>query len=235
MELILVRHGQPAWATPEGLGRNDPGLTAHGRAQAEAVAARLADPADEPAPGPVDRLLASPALRAAETAAPIGEALALPVETLNWLWEIRNPPEWEGSPIEDIEAAFEAMRQRSLRELWDGIGGGGEPIKAFHDRIIDGLHGLLGKVDVTPTGEAGLWSLGPSAPQRMVAVAHGGTNSVIIANLLGIAPEPWEWDRFRMGHASVAVLRAVPLAGANLWSLQSLGDAAHLPVPDRTF
>ncbi len=234
MELILVRHGQPAWATPEGLGRNDPGLTDHGHAQAKQVAGRIADPNDQPALGPVDRLLASPARRAAETAAPIGIALGMDVETLDWLWEIRNPPEWEGSPIAEIEASFNEMRQRSLTELWEGVGGGGEPIASFHDRVIDGLHAQLEDLDVSPAGEAGLWELGPSAPERIVAVAHGGTNSVIIAHLLGISPEPWEWDRFRMGHASVAVLATVPLAGAHLWSLQALGDAAHIPVPDRT-
>ena len=49
MELILVRHGQPAWDDGAGRNRNDPGLTARGHAQALAVATRLADHGDEPA------------------------------------------------------------------------------------------------------------------------------------------------------------------------------------------
>lgn len=233
MELILVRHGQPAWTTPEGRGRNDPGLTALGHTQARLVAARLADPGDEPAPGPVDRLFASPAVRAAETAAPIAEALVLPLETRDWLWELRNPESWEGSPIEDIEAAFEHIRGRSLAEMWEGFPGG-EPIKDFHQRVIDGLHDLLGDLAVTPSAEEGLWDVGDGAPERLVAVAHGGTNSTVIAHLLGLSPEPWEWERFAMGHASVAVLRTTPLAGAHLWSLRLLGDAGHLAMGDRT-
>ena len=37
-----------------------------------------------------------------------------------------------------------------------------------------------------------------------------------------------------MGHASIAVLATVPLAGAAIWSLRALGDATHLTVDERT-
>ena len=84
------------------------------------------------------------------------------------------------------------------------------------------------------TGSPALWHVGRRTPGRVVLVAHGGTNSTIVAHLLGLAPEPWEWDRFMMGHASVAVLALAPLAGAHLWSLRALGDANHLDLPDRT-
>ncbi|MCU1355618.1 MAG: Alpha-ribazole-5-phosphate phosphatase [Acidimicrobiales bacterium] len=233
MELILVRHGQPAWTTPEGMGRNDPGLTDLGHAQAAAAAGRLADHGDEPAPGPVDRLFVSPAVRAVETAAPISSTLGLPVEVREWMWELRNPDDWEGAPIDQIEQAFVELRGRPLADIWDGVPGG-EPLRDFHDRIIGGLHGELAGLDVKPTDDHRLWHVGPDAPERVVMVAHGGTNSTIVAHLLGVQPEPWEWDRFTMGHASVALLRTVPLAGANLWSLRALGDANHLPLDDRT-
>ena len=235
MELILVRHGQPAWTTPDGKGRNDPGLTDLGHAQAAAAAVRLADHAEAPAPGPVDRLFVSPAVRAQETAAPIAEALALPAEERAWLWEIRNPPLWEGAPIEQIEAAFVEMRSRPLADFWDGVDPGGEPIREFHDRVLGGLHEELAGLGVVPSAEEPrLWDVGPETPDRVVMVAHGGTNSTIVAHLLGISPEPWEWDRFVMGHASVALLALTPLAGHHLWSLRALGDANHLGLDDRT-
>ena len=234
MDLILVRHGQPAWATPEGLGRNDPGLTERGHAQARLVANRLADHADEPAPGPIDRLVVSPAVRASETAAPIAQALGLAAETQEWLWEIRSAPEWEGQPIDQINAHFDEIRGRTRAAMWDGIPGQ-EPFSDFHDRIITGIRTLLASAGIFTNAEEGLWDLDADAPNRVVAVAHGGTNSTIIAHLLGIAPEPWEWDRFSMGHASVAVLTTTPLAGAHLWSLRSVGDANHLPLADRTY
>jgi probable phosphoglycerate mutase len=233
MELILVRHGQPAWSTPDRRNRNDPPLTDLGHAQAALAGARIADPDDEPARGPVDHVIASPALRAAQTAAPIGAALDMAVDTHAWLLEIQNPPHWDGSPIEDIEAAYAEMKHRTREQVWDGLPGG-EPIRAFHQRVTTGLHAYLAGLDVVPSDTVGLWEVGPAAPQRVVAVAHAGTNSTIIANLLGAAPEPWEWDRFVLGHASVAVLRTTRMAGSHIWSLAGLGDAAHLPVDQRT-
>lgn len=233
MELILVRHGQPAWSTPDRRNRNDPPLTELGHAQAKLAAARIADPDDEPARGPVDHLIASPALRAAQTAEPIGTALDQEVVTHAWLLEIQNPPHWEGSPIEDIEAAYAEVRHRTREQVWDGLPGG-EPIRSFHQRITEGLRTYLAGLDVVPSDTVGLWEVGPGAPERVVAVAHAGTNSTIIAHLLGAAPEPWEWDRFVLGHASVAVLRTTRMAGAHIWSLAGLGDVAHLPVDQRT-
>ncbi|QXC60415.1 histidine phosphatase family protein [Aquihabitans sp. G128] len=238
MELILVRHGQPAWATPEGKGRNDPGLTDLGHAQAARVGERLADTEDLPGRGDVDRLFVSPAVRAQETAAPIAATLDLPIETHEWLWELRNPPAWEGAPIEEIEQRFADLQRQGREAWWEGHEGG-ESLRDFHQRVTTGLRGLLADLGVTPAAEPGLWDLAPPADgpaaDRIVAVAHGGTNSTIIAHLLGAAPEPWEWDRFSMGHASVALLTTTPMAGAHIWSLRALGDANHLPVPDRTF
>jgi broad specificity phosphatase PhoE len=233
MELILVRHAEPAWATPEGLGRNDPGLTPQGREQAKAVAARLADPDDEPARGPVDLLVKSPAVRALETAEPIEAALGLQATPQEWLWEIGNPPEWEGAPIEQIEAAFARYKDGPFEAQWDGVPGS-EPVREFHQRVIRGVRGFLADLGVVPSSTEGLWEESADAPTRVVAVAHAGTNSTIIAHLIGIEPQPWEWDRFTMGHASVAVLRTSPRSGGRLWSLASLGDANHLPLDRRT-
>ena len=42
MELVLVRHAQPAWANPDGTSTNSPGLTPLGRMQAERLAEWLA-------------------------------------------------------------------------------------------------------------------------------------------------------------------------------------------------
>ena len=236
MELILVRHGEPAWVTPDGRNRNDPELTERGHTQARRVASRLADTEDRPGRGDVDRLFVSPANRARQTAEPIGEALGLPLETHDWLVELRSPEAWEGAPIEEITEAFAALAPRPREQWWEGHPGG-ETLRDFHARVTTGLRGLLTELGIAPAQE-GLWDLtGPAADgtiDRIVAVAHGGTNSAIVAHLLGAAPEPWEWDRFAMGHASVAVLATTRMAGHHIWSLRALGDANHLPLDDRT-
>lgn len=234
MELILVRHAQPAWVTDDGRNRNDPGLTPLGHGQAALVARRLADTEDAPGRGDVDHLYASHAARAQETAAPIAAALDLAIDTREWLIELRSPDHWDGQPIEVVREAFESMRSAD-REAWRTGFPGGEDFPTFHARVTGGMDALLAEHGVVPASEPGLWEVPDGAPDRLVIVAHGGTNSTLVAHLLGVASEPWEWLRFTMGHASVAVLATDPIAGANLWSLRALGDANHLPLDDRTF
>lgn len=235
MELVLVRHGQPAWYRPDGTGSNDPELTDLGHAQARRAAERLADTEDEPARGDVDHLFVSPMVRAQQTAAPIAEALGLRPETRDWIAELGMPPEWEGSPQEVIEHAFITFQQRTRDEWWEGHPGG-ERLRDFHDRVGTGLRSLLAEIGVTPADEPAMWDVAPVEPavDRIAVVAHGGTNGAIIAHLLGAPPEPWVWDRFTMGHASFAVLVTVPVAGHHIWSLRGIGDGGHLPIDDRT-
>lgn len=229
---MLIRHGEPEWVV-DGHNRNDPALTARGRAQAERAASRIADPEDEPADGPVDHLLVSPARRAQETVAPIAAALGLEPVTHDWLLELQMPDEWDDSPIEVVQQAFARQRDLPRESWWEGLAGA-EPLRAFHDRIVAGLESALAPLGVTPADDHGLWEVSDDAAGRVVAVAHGGTNSTVVAHLLGVEKEPWDWERFHMGHASVAVLRTQPLAGAAIWSLKGLGDAAHLPRAERT-
>ena len=60
-------------------------------------------------------------------------------------------------------------------------------------------------------------------------VAHGGTNAVALGFLLGLDPTPWEWERFVLGHASIASVRSVSLAGGHVFSLRAFNDQEHLP------
>ena len=97
----------------------------------------------------------------------------------------------------------------------------------FTTAVVD----LLGARGVTPHGghlEGHMWDV-QSEPTRIVVVGHGGTNACAIGFLLGLEPTPWEWERFVLGHASVARLKAFPLGGTHIFSMRSFNDMEHLP------
>jgi broad specificity phosphatase PhoE len=220
MEIVLLRHAQPEWSRAREA-QVDPGLTDLGRAQAQRAAARLSHER-------FDEILVSTAERAQRTAEPIlADHADAAVEHRAWLHEIRMPDSWQGTPAEEVDRAFSAARARPRDAWWDGMPGG-ETFRDFHARVTIGLVNELAERGVVRDDE-GLWTV-PDTSWRMLMVAHAGTNSVILGHLLGLEPEPWEWERFAMDHASLTLLRAVPIAGRHIFSLQGFSDHAHLEL-----
>jgi broad specificity phosphatase PhoE len=219
MELVLVRHAQPEW-TRDRTAQVDPGLTDVGRRQADLAAERLASEV-------FDRILVSTATRARETAAPVLDLTSsTPADERAWLHEIQMPAAWEGTPSEEVGRVLAHARGRPRDEWWDGLPGG-ESFRDFHARVTRGLVEELAVLGVHRDA-AGLWHVPEDAP-RLLLVAHAGTNSVVLGHLLGLDPEPWEWERFASDHASLTVLRSTPIASGNIFSLQRFSDVAHLP------
>jgi probable phosphoglycerate mutase len=99
--LLVVRHGQSEWnATGRWQGRADPPLTDEGRRQAKVAGGAL---------GTFDAVVASPLLRAAETATIIAERLGIgPVLTDPDLVE-RDAGEWQG------------LTRSQIQEEWPGF------------------------------------------------------------------------------------------------------------------
>jgi len=227
VEIIFLRHGQPAWSI-DGIGQPNPYLTDLGRRQATRAAHRLGDINHQ-----LTEILVSPAIRAQETAEPLQLATGLPLETVNDLVEMKMP-DWDGVPESEVVAIFESARDRSPDEWWDGLAGG-ESFRDFHERVTSTMARILADRGARPdaTGRPYLWHV--SEPdQRIAIVAHGGTNAVAIGWLLGSDPTPWEWERFVLGHASVARLRAIPLAGEHVFSMRAFNDREHLEPDERT-
>jgi broad specificity phosphatase PhoE len=144
MWLTLIRHAEPAYVV-DGVAWTDPSLTERGLRQARLVGERVAR-------WNVDEIWVSSMVRARETAEPIAELAGLEPQVMDWLREIRNPPEWDGSPADEIEEFFAQSGERSVDELWDGAPGG-ESFRDFHQRIRGGLE------ERSPSGE----SPGPEA------------------------------------------------------------------------
>lgn len=227
MELVFVRHGEPAWVMG-GKPQMDPPLTERGRAQAERAAARLAAGRRKPT-----EILVSCATRARETAAPIAAATGLEPTVIDDLVELQLP-DWSDLAPEEVAGHFRAARARALHEWWDGIPGG-ETFHAFHERISRALARILRDRGVVPR-EGGPKHLYDQArdPGRIVVVGHGGTNSVAMSLLLGVEVVPWEWERIALHHASFVRLRTIPLGGGAVFSLRAHNDVEHLPREMRT-
>jgi broad specificity phosphatase PhoE len=218
MELVLVRHAQPAW-TRDQIAQVDPGLTELGFRQAEATARRLQAETFE-------HVLVSTARRSQETAQPVLSELApTPSTSRVWLHEIHLPQTFAETPAEEVGQVLRAARHRPRDEWWDGLPGG-ESFRDFHQRVTTGLLEELAAFGAR-RGPDGLWQV-PDDDLRLLLIAHAGTNSVVLGALLGLDPEPWEWERFASDHASITVLRTTSIAGGNIFGLQSFSDVEHL-------
>lgn len=218
MELVLVRHAQPEW-TRERISQVDPGLTDLGHRQAALAARRLAGEA-------FDHVLVSTALRAQQTARPLRDQLVdTPCTDRFWLHEIQLPGSWADTPAEEVGRVLREARDRPRDEWWDGLPGG-ESFRDFHERVTTGLKEELGEYGVHRKPD-GLWDV-PGDELRLLLVAHAGTNSLVLGALLGLEPEPWEWERFASDHASMTLLRTTAIAGGHIFGLQSFSDVEHL-------
>lgn len=220
MWLTLIRHAEPAYVV-DGVSWSDPPLTDRGQEQARLVAERVAR-------WRVDELWVSTMVRARQTAEPIADRLGVQPNVMDWLGEIRNPPEWDGSPADEIEEFFATSQNRTVEEMWQGAPGG-ESFRDFHFRIHSGLEGAFAERGITRAQEdLHLWQ--GVDDRRVVVVAHGGSNALILGMLLGVDPTPWEWDRFTHVHVGVSRAVSLPTAGFHAWSLRALSDRSHLPA-----
>ena len=191
--LIVVRHGRTA-ANANGLlqGRVDNPLDDEGHAQAAAVAASL---------GHVDRVLASPLLRAQQTAGFVAERFGLAVETTpDWI-EL-DYGDWEERPVRSVPAEDWAA--------WRADSGftppGGESLATLQARV-----------------EASCRELVPLAAEAdIVVVTHVSPIKAAIAWALGVGPQI-SW-RMNVGQASIHRIRT----GSPGVALVSFNETHHL-------
>jgi 2,3-bisphosphoglycerate-dependent phosphoglycerate mutase len=225
MDIVLIRHGEPEWVR-EGLNVVDPPLTERGQMQARCVADQLrAEHFDE--------VIVSPLRRARQTAAPLLAAQARAESVELFLEEIREP-NWHGTPSELARTAYAEERSRPAEERWNGLTGGGEPPREFVERVRGGAEvywasrGISRAMHTLP-----MWNV--DDPDRRIAVfAHAGTNGVLLCQLLGLDPVPWEWDRFVTQHASITRLSTMQMHDGHTFALNRLSDVEHLPRDART-
>ncbi|MEZ5342875.1 MAG: histidine phosphatase family protein [Acidimicrobiales bacterium] len=141
---FLVRHGQSTWnAERRWQGQANPPLSELGRSQAFEAARSI---------GQVDLVIASPQLRAMETAMIIADSIGVgPIIAVDDLRE-RNAGSWSGLTVEEIEAQYPGWLAAGRRP--DDF----EPGDALEKRVLQALHQLANEY----------------ADATMLVVTHGG-------------------------------------------------------------
>jgi probable phosphoglycerate mutase len=197
---LIIRHGETEWNAAGRLqGWRDSPLTANGRAQAEAIAARLARE-------PVDALVASDLGRTQATATPIAAALGLTAAPDPGLRE-RCYGILEGMTWAEIEQRHPEAYARVVARDQDFPVPEGESGFQFRDRVVDAFERLT---EV-------------HRDARVVVVTHGGVLGIVYRRAHDIALE-----MPRTFVVPNAALNRTRIEGRR-WTVELWAEVAHLP------
>lgn len=197
--LTLLRHGEST-GNAAGIwqGHLDTKLTDAGRAQAAALAARWQSEGKT-----FDALLASPLLRALETARIIGEVLDLKIETDPVFME-RDNGEMAGT------ARSQETEGQLPLSIYEPLGKSGES-----------------EMSIFLRGAAALQTILQRAPGRYLVISHGGLLNRMISAALGLVPQAVQPGvRFAFGNTGFASLHFRP--DQNRWVVTGINDQQHL-------
>jgi probable phosphoglycerate mutase len=159
--IFLMRHAEAAYLDADGRIARDPRevpLTAHGRREAAAMGALLA-------PAHFDRAICSGLPRTVETAEIVMPDKRLPLERMPELEEVHSGRRGMGSSLTPRDVAYSIWEA----ERPDGRFLGGESYADLHKRVT----AAVSRIVAQPS-----W-------RRLLIVAHGGVNRVILAWALG--------------------------------------------------
>lgn len=199
--VVLVRHGVTA-LTEAGIysGSDTPGpvlspLGEQQAARAAALVARIGVDLWPDLPRPT-ALVASPVVRAVQTARALGQPLGLTAEEDDAFAEVRFG-EWDGLTMAQIEERFPGALGRWAAEPGAGPAGG-ESLAALAERVGAGLRRLA-------SAHAG---------RTVVVASHTVVNRAAVG-LVGRLPQE-TWPAVRIPPASVTIVRLWPGAGDDL-------------------
>lgn len=223
MELVLLRHAQPAWVNAQGKGDSDPELTALGREKAGELQASLGQENFQ-------SILVSPYRRCQQTATAVFPDTSM-WQTQDWLREIRLP-DFSQTPAEQVHSFFAKAKSRRLAEWWDGIPGG----ETFHDfkrRITSGLLKHLESIGVKRMrpgdGEDHhLFEIDQDTfRSRHLIVSHLGTTGLILSELLHLELVPWVWESFCLDWNGVVRLETARVSDGYIFSMRKFNEWGH--------
>lgn len=161
--LYLVRHGEVReGAEGRFVGHTDPPLSETGLEQARRVGRALAEL-------PIEAVYSSDLLRSRQSAAEVARPLGLEPVAVPALREMAMG-RWEGLTLQEIAARDPDLLTAWLARLDTFVFPGGEGLLQLRARVLPALREILDR----------------HAGRRVVVVAHGGPNRVILAEALGL-------------------------------------------------
>lgn len=201
LSLYLVRHGQTDSSLHNHFcGRIDPPLNATGEAMAAALARRYGEEG-------WTEIIASPLLRAVQTAAPTAAAAGLAPTLDADLVEIAYG-EWEGRAVDEV-AHTDAVRYAAFSAHPGWVAPpGGESGAAIASRVLGALDRIRAR----------------HAEGKVLIVSHKATLRVLLCALLGLDVDLFR-TRLAQPVCAVSVVDLTPEGPL----LQRLGDTSHLP------
>lgn len=201
-EFLFIRHGRTEGNVRRILvGRTDIPLDDLGYRQAEALADHVVELARP------DVIVASPLLRAKETAQAIANRLDLPVEIEPEIAEL-NFGSYEGWSFEDIRAHRPDFAAQFSDLDFDAHWPDGERLSEFHLRVRTALNTLARRYE----------------SHTAIVVSHGGVLGSMAAQLLGTPPN--DWARFQIRNCSITHLEIRPTGS----TLHRFNDCTHLEL-----
>ena len=200
MRLLLIRHGETDWnATLKYQGHADIPLNDQGCEQARKVGARVARYG-------ATALYTSDILRAAQTAAVVGEITGLTPRPMPNLREI-DVGKWEGLTPEELYRRFPEHMDAFDRDPARTVRLGGESYAQLQERALVALNAI----HAAHPGD-----------ELVLAVSHGGTIRALLCHIIGL--DLGRFGRLWLDNGSLTELRH----GAHGWRLVRLNDAAHM-------
>ncbi len=195
-----MRHGETHWNLASRIqGQRDSGLTDAGRAQADALARRLAAE-------PFDVLMSSDLGRTLETAQRIAAVTGHPIR-LDARFRERSFGEGEGLSYAEVEQRYPGAFRADRGIDPDYAIPGGESRRTFHRRITDAFESVALELP----------------DSRVVVVTHGGVLGAIYRHANDIPIDAGH--RVPITNASYNVLSF----DASAWTIHTWADTDHLP------
>jgi len=219
MRILFVRHGEPDY-------RNDC-LTEIGRVQAEQVAERLRGE-------PIEELFASPLGRAQETARATARMLGLPIQTLDFMREIR----WgsaDGTPLFGDGHPWKCVDEMVSRGIFLNRPDWREN-EFFRNNLVlrdideteRGTDDWLSSLGYVREGFAYRHTRGETEHRTVVLFSHGGSSCAAIGHILNL-PFPLMCAMFHLEFTGITILRFDRREGSlSVPCLELANDGRHI-------